>query len=147
MPHLYFLYRCRKLLLELKRKKEEYDKLMDKLQKDVRNIHVHFIRSAVGCTRSRFQHFSSKVYLPVRPWFWTPTVQIIVMLESLGGRASLATGLCEPFRTLNSPLLFSVVMSISASNTMNQNGQACPFPHVLIGFVSAVPRDFAALIL
>ena len=30
------LCRCRKLLLQLKSKKEEYDKLMDKLQKDVR---------------------------------------------------------------------------------------------------------------
>ena len=48
MPHLHFLYRCRKLLLELKRKKEEYDKLMDKLQKDVRDIHVHFMCSVVG---------------------------------------------------------------------------------------------------
>lgn len=39
--HLYVLHRCRKLLLELKRKKEEYDKLMDKLQKDVRERYMY----------------------------------------------------------------------------------------------------------
>ena len=33
-------YRCRKSLLELRRKKEEYDTLMKKLEKDVRCWHI-----------------------------------------------------------------------------------------------------------
>ena len=34
-------YRCRRSLLQLKRKKEEYEELMHKLEKDVRCGHIH----------------------------------------------------------------------------------------------------------
>ena len=34
-------YRCRRSLLQLKRKKEEYEELMRKLEKDVRCGHIH----------------------------------------------------------------------------------------------------------
>ena len=37
-------YRCRKSLLELKKKKEEYDVLMKKLEKDVRCAWTHSVR-------------------------------------------------------------------------------------------------------
>lgn len=42
-------YHCRKSLLELRRKREEYDTLMKKLEKDVRCVHIQNIASVIYC--------------------------------------------------------------------------------------------------
>ena len=48
MHFLYSFDRCRKLLLDLKKKKNEYDELMEKLQREVRTVNCVCVRQ-VSC--------------------------------------------------------------------------------------------------